>query len=428
MQERYALERYTALPKPHPWVDSIDYRNVIDTLGIDPISTKGKFVENVTSSLGTVVDDLRRRGHFSDAQVDSIKEGIVIGWLGDSQHGVVHSYYAYQGARTLRDRDKDYRGVSDSDLLARAALHDMAEFLPAADKEGRLYFPDDSEQRRIAQIHPLVIAKVVERFAGALGIPRGEWGPLARDMKLQDLSFERPTLEKVQRAANMLTPAGKLFNDADRLAGAGELDNPNLIQASIQRNRVGSLGRWYMLRKDLNGRWEWKMRAGGRFDGLSALLSEFVAFPPAYAYTPEGKRIAVQRREQFPEKFMEFYEALRRRGRDVLIPVWEENPDNIEIGIKDERSQDGIIRMDEETANAVRRMEFAEAMHVLMKMPVQERGIQNGRQWFGWSIRLGKEWFDPSILQFESGSELNAEFNKARDKYQKLMAVKLNLF
>lgn len=421
------LERYTVLPNPHPWVNSADYRNVTDRLGIDPSSTKGKFVGQVTSSLGAVVDELQNRDHFRKDQADRIREGIV-GWLGDSQHGVEHSFDVYQGARALRDTDNQYSGVPDNDLFVRAALHDMAEFLPMADKEGRLYFPDDSGQRRIAQIHPLVIAKVVERFAGALGIPRGEWGPLARDMKLQDLSFERPTLEKVQRVSNMLTPAGKLFNDADRLAGAGELDNPNLIQASIKRNRVGSLGRWYILRKDLNGRWEWKMRTGGRFDGLSALLSEFVAFPPDYAYTSEGKRIAMQRREQFPERFMDFYEDQRRRGRDHLIPAWQDNPDKIEIGIKDERSQNGIIGIDEEAAVAIRRMAFPEAVQTFMKMPVQERGSQNGRQWFGWSMRLGEEWFDPSILQFESGSELNAEFIKAKDEYQRLMAVKLNLF
>ena len=392
------------------------------------------FTEVVSDALQSATTDLRESGHITENGLRVVSRGIQ-DWMADAQHGIDHSFNVFMGSLHLREKLSDqypkYRDVSDHELSARAVLHDMVPHLPILDKNGEASFPNEAKRRRVSILHPQVIGMVVSRFAPSLGIPPDQYAPLRVDIKYQDQSFSHPDKKRIAAIGKLLSPAGELFNDADRLAGAGELDDPNSIRISIHRNRVGSLGKWYIFRPDLSlgDRWEWRMRTGGFFDGASALFKEFLGYSPDYAYTPYGKAMAAERRLKFEENFIRYYQKERERGINDLLPLWE-NPDrHVEMGIKNDREQNGIVPINNDLVESLRREGFRSAMEVVMTIPVpvDKKDKFRGREYYGWSIRSEGQWYDPSILQFSSGEELRNSFSDAVAGYKEIMSQKLNV-
>jgi len=202
----------------------------------------------------------------------------------------------------------------------------------------------------------------------------------------------------------------------------------------------------------------WQVRTKGYFDGLSALLSEFLGFEPYMAMTQAGKHLVEQRKQQFEDELIAFYrkeyeeglklekswDAWRKAGADQAGgladgPVFE-------IGIKG-GTPDNKISQDQLTA--VKKLKFHEAMAYLTTLEVngkkeasyevkvedadeevKEIGLGGDnkpektitRKYVGYSIKVGDTWYDPSILWFQSADELEKAFKIAISEYKDVLS------
>jgi len=223
-----------------------------------------------------------------------------------------------------------------------------------------------------------------------------------------------------------------------------------MVSSAIRRNRQYSRGGWTFFQDlSVDIRLAWQVRTKGYFDGLSALLSEFLGFEPYMAMTQAGRNLVEQRKQQFEDELIAFYrkeyeeelklkeswDAWRKGGADQAGgladgPVFE-------IGIKG-GAPDNKISQDQLTA--VKKLKFHEAMAYLTTLEVNgkkeasyevedfDEGVEEinpkktiTRKYVGYSIKVGDTWYDPSILWFQSADELEKAFKEEVKKYKEAL-------
>lgn len=419
-----------------------------------------EFARDAVFSLEQVLQKLSAAQTLSPELLRAVKEGI-IKWLHEDskevKHGVGHSYYVYSAAVELQNTEitlgnEEYKAVKDSDLKLYAILHDLAEFLPRVNEAGEILSSTQENPLDTSKDHTTAMRDIVLMYGHELGISLQEAKQIAFAIAHHDDSFKRPTPAKIDSIRKRLSLAAQLFYDADRFGGAAELKD--MVSSAIRRNRQYSRGSWTFFQDlSVDIRLAWQVRTKGYFDGLSALLSEFLGFEPYMAMTQAGKHLVEQRKQQFDVELIAFYrkeyeeglslmgswDAWRKAGADQAGgladgPVFE-------IGIKggapdNKISQDQMI--------AVKSLEFHEAMAYLTTLEVngkkeasyeaQVEDVDEGveeinfggenkpkksitRKYVGYSIKVGDTWYDPSILRFQSADELEQAFKEAIKEY-----------
>lgn len=348
---------------------------------------------------------------------DAVAEGLVR-WNEDEQHGVIHSYHVFEGAKTLRSMNPAYSDISDDDLFIRAVLHDLGQFLPLVGSDGT---PIDRPKVDKSKLHAPLMHRTIMLWGQVLHLHEPE--TLARDILHHDYSYRHPSEEGARTFQDQLSRAGKLFVDADRFAGAGPIDDEQITRKTIERNRTGSLGRWYIFRDDLTAenRLSWEIRTGGFFDGASAIFQEFLGFPDYLANTPEGKMIANNRKVTFKNDIVSYYTDAYRSQRPRLEEAWEQQ--TVAIGVKE---KDGILRLSDVLSAKLFALPFQEAMDQLVHTPVPEKNTRNGRSYYGYSLLHDGSWYDPSILRFLSEEALRDALLSSMVEYEKTFAKKIS--
>lgn len=352
-------------------------------------------------------EKLRENGMLN--ATDEVAQGLMA-WIGDPQHGATHSFHVFEGAKAIRAMNSDYGNISDVDLAIRALLHDIGEFLPLIGAHGQAIKRPSLNR---SKLHAPLIHRAVKLYGPTLGIPNTE--ALARDLLLHDYSYKKPTRQEAEAFQKQLTPAGRLFVDADRFAGAGPINDEQITKKTIERNRSGSLGKWYIFRPDLTARdrLSWEPRTGGFFDGVSAIFQEFLGFPDYFANTPEGKMLARKRKKSFGEDVLAFYTDTYHVQRPLLEHAWSQH--KVDIGIKE---KDDMLRFPDELSTQLSALPFQEAMDQLVHTPVPKKGTRNGRSYYGYSLSYDGTWYDPSILQFPSEEVLRDALLSSMIEYE----------
>jgi hypothetical protein len=376
------------------------------------------FTERALKQLLWVADNPKVDRTFKMHSVDLI-QGLKQ-WLLDGAHGVLHSYEVFQRmtelqiaelqAATGRQERSEYI-VPHESLLLRAVLHDLGEFLPITMN------PEDQAQNKEwrARKHAQLIAWAARRIGGALEVDDAP--QLAQDLRWHDYFWSKPTADDMEKKAQLLSPAGRLLADADRLVG-------DSVEKQIERNRIGSLGKWHVLR-DLSAedRMQWRERTKGLFDGICALLVEFTGQDHLF-YTETARAQNRDKKEQFRHEVVRFYQDQYRHGWQVLHEGMEQNK-QFNVGIKGENSppDENYIITPDMSDDQLREM-FSDLIN--RPVPGKENDKFPGRQYFGYSVAVGEgatqEWLDPSILRFRSEQELELALDDAILAFEKVLA------
>jgi hypothetical protein len=347
-------------------------------------------------------------------------EDAVLRWLADKAHGVGHSFAVFQREVEFRDaelaRQNDVFDVPNEDLELRAVLHDIGEFLPVYDQQNEKIDNQDWQFRRHAQIISLLVLKI-----GRL-LKVDDARQLAMDVRHHDFYWKRPTPKMATRMQESLSPAGQLLADADRLVGEN-------VQDAIVRNRSVSLGKWYFLR-ELTGeeRAQWRVRTGGIFDGVSAVLTEFSG-QDHWFYTQTAREINRQKQTDFRQGLVDFY-VQQYRGSWQRLRQALTNGETIEIGVKADKGSNpaGVTLLTEKAILIQPNMtdeQLREVFNELLQTPVagQKNSQFPDREFYGYSLRTnGQDWLDPSILRFANEEELTNALDEAIAEYSAVFA------
>jgi hypothetical protein len=347
-----------------------------------------------------VTDQLVSAGLMSDNRQE-IEQGL-ISWLKDGEHGIVHSVDVFQGMMSIGQTEGLVNNKTDfRELAIRAGLHDLAEFLPIVHRGKTI------DQTHLRRKHPEIMATLIKAVGKELGVSDTE--QLATDILLHDAFYTKPTSEQMETMTEKLSPAGKLLADSDRLFGGGE----NIV-GTIDRNRKGSLGKWYFLRGDLDNqdRLRWRPRTAGLFDGICALTLEFCA-PEHWFYTDTAKKISADRRINFQQEATTYYQQEFIESWQLLNEA-KQNSRPIVYGLRGANNQ--LIPIAEADLQEPKKFidaDINEKIHILLSTPVSAKSISQ-RQYYGYSLAVidskgDLQWLDPSILRFESPEYLQKE-------------------
>lgn len=306
----------------------------------------------------------------------------IIAWINDQQHGVRHSYDVFQKAKEVRDKE-EMKDVTDDQLYVRSVLHDAGEFL--------------SRSKKSSEQHNYIMAGIANYVGGELKVD--DAAQLATDIYFHDYFWMRPTEDHMRELNSKLSPAGKILADADRLVFSD-------VKEAIKRNRIGSIGRWYMFRDlSVDERFQWRTRTKGLYDGFCALLAEFNG-PDYLFYTKIGKEMNRERNKQFEDEMVAFYRNEYNEGRKMLARAQPL------IGIRNKSNTFSEVAAEdaEQLPNFTSNV-TGEKLTKLTNLPIsslQENlpDGQKGRQYFGYSIFINGEWFDPSVLRFTDEDHL----------------------
>ncbi len=327
---------------------------------------------------------------------DDHLELVLKGWKEDRQHGIEHSLSVFNKMYIINGAD-DLQ-ITDGDMSIHAILHDFAEHLPLQ-KAGK-EIPRDERSRR----HPLYMAYLIRAIGNQLGVEDAH--QLAINIDHHDDFYLRPSQEEMSHLRKIVSPAGQLLADADRLVEDTE--------GSIERNRGGSLGRWYFFRQNLMDRKLWKPRTGGLFDGFSALALEFVS-PAWRLYTQTGQRIYQERAKSFEVELVRYYQRAFTEGW-TLIDTALKTGCEIRYGLRDKSSMIEVP-LDQLEYLEKGQTEIRSQLTRLVNTPVRNKS-KDGRNYYGYSVCLTDpqgvmHWLDPSILIFPSVEAIKDTFQQA---------------
>lgn len=343
--------------------------------------------------------------------VNDFRKGVQ-DWVNNSEHGPKHSLAVFKKEKEIREIEVTAgRLTDDPDLIfeleIRAMLHDLGEFLlirksPITTQE------ENSEKAWASKKHDRVISLVIRKIAKLLGVKDAH--QLALDVKFHDAYWRRLTIEQMNAMFKRLSAAGRILWDADRLVGDDAL-------TAIARNRSNSKGKWYVLR-DLTvfDRKLWQVRTGGFFDGMCALLTEFTG-EDYWFFSDIGKKLNKKKKEEFKTALPSFYQNEYVKDWEVLKDALK-NGQEIKVGIKGKTEE--IIENAELKIN--KDMNEDQIRLVLEKMvntPVSGKTDDKfpDREYFGYSLKVGDDWLDPSILRFKSADELTNALNEVVEAY-----------
>jgi hypothetical protein len=289
-----------------------------------------------------------------------------------------------------------------------SVVHDMADFLPWYDQSGNLVEMTEIRKRQAGEYHPLIMWQMVRWFGVRFGIEEAE--QVAKDIVYHDLFMSKPSSKAVQRAAGRMSNAGMLVADADRLVED--------VDGSIHRNRIGSLGRWYILNPELSNehRYQWRMRTGGLYDGLSALLTEFCG-SEAWMFTEAGKGAFLERQGKFKRRLVDYYVQEFDFGWQALANAW-----GVGVGLKGQKMTlhpERATEFRDFTALGIDRRR--QSLKHLVAQPVREKS-RLGRDYYGYSLLVERDdgtriWLDPSVLIYEDREELAVVMGEVIDNF-----------
>lgn len=326
-------------------------------------------------------------------------------WIQDSVHGVEHSYRVYQKAIELKRMDPENSHIDERYLMLMAIIHDLAEFLP-------LYSPDDlsqpdadKDERWKSQNHPRIMAALVRKIGENFGIKDSR--QLARDILYHDFYWEKPSLKRQKKIADKLSSAGKILADADKLvANSSNPSHREAAENAIERCFSYGVGREYLIRPDLTKeeRDAWWPRSVGLFDGLTVVLQQFNAPDHAF-FTEQGGGQYQDKKGYFKEALEEVSRRLYRASLDAIQQTQEQGQ-SLQWGIKG-----GNPEIHGEVQGDIR-----EFMERLINTPVEGKS-EKGRDYYGYSIKAGDEWIDPSIARYASEEDLISALLYVVDEY-----------
>jgi len=365
-----------------------------------PISDLSRFTQRAVRFLSTVNHKLCDKKPAFSLNNDNLNL-VLMSWKDDPQHGVEHSFNVYQLMKEINNKEK--LEIADSELFLRAILHDFGEFIPFIRGDKEISRSDRSSKHHKYMWFMILVA------AKSLDLNQNE---LAIDIFHHDDFYRGLSKEQIQHTKNSISLAGQVLSDADKLA----IDS----DATIKRNRIGSLGKWYFLRQDLTDeeRKKWQPRKGGLYDGFSALVREFNG-PDWGIYTEIGKKLFNERKTDFKEKLAEYYKHEYLKGWEILDRAQTEHGWQIKFALKD---KDEIIHIPErQLPENFSEMEIREQISNITKIPVIKKSTPE-RKYFGYSIRVTdpsgvQTWLDPSILNYENLQELAKNLIKAVDEF-----------
>lgn len=372
------------------------------------------FTKDALGRLWGVGNKLVEKGIIKE--ISSFQRGL-IEWVRDEQHGAQHSYWVFKKEKEIRDAE-EFK-ISDEDLLARAILHDMAEFLPWYNlKTGEEIKLDKKRADRRAKLHPQIMTRMVSLVGKILNVE--DANQLATDIFYHDYYWKKPKKTEAMWVARRLSDAGKCLADADRLAVSVEdADAASMARSAIERNRRGSIGRWYILKSDMmaKDRLAWTMRTGGLFDGLSALLTEFTS-PDHWFYTKFGQGKNKEKKQAFKAELIRFYRGQYENERQTLRHAQE-----IEFGIraKDKMGKYVLAPITpKDMIQGFSKLDIEGKIESLQRMPVSSKA-KNNRKYYGYSLQADGVWLDPSILGFKSANELEKTLLSEVNKYEQTL-------
>lgn len=364
------------------------------------------FARQSVSGITTIINMLENTPLRIDPDV---LEGAVSQWSTDETHGIEHSYFVYEVMQEIREKEGiDPLQVTDDDLFIRAVLHDLAEFLPITKNDGSI-IPQNLRSRK----HPKYMQILINSIGQTIKLEDPE--QLALDILYHDIFYSQPTKETMDRLRNKISLAGQILADADKLV----FPSPE----AIERNRAGSIGKWYFFRQDLNNRQrkKWWSRTKGLFDGLSPLLREFCS-PDYCLYTKFGQKENREKSGRFVTDIdayiRNWYSGGWRDLNDAQQKGWK-----IEFGLKD-GNEIIEIPIDQRNQFNFDNLSLAEKIVTIVDILVIDRKT-GARNYYGYSIRITKDtgeykWLDPSLLIYEDEEELVSILNATIYNYQTL--------
>jgi len=383
----------------------------IGKIGVRKGSDSAQFVRMATEKLLGVAEKIKQTSLLPNP--DPLYAGL-LSWIQDGTHGAAHSYDVYTRTKEIRDLEKSNQNVeteiSDDELLIRAVLHDLGEFLPVFNQEVETRNDPLGKEWKTKK-HNRVMAIILRKLGKHLVVEDAQ--QLAKDIWHHDDYWSKPTQKRMQELESRLTPAGKLLADGDRLVG----DEPS---DEVRRNRENSLGKWFFLRPDLTARerGEWQVRTGGLFDGMSAVLTEFTG-QDHWFYTQTARELNKKKKEKFRSVLIDFYTNQYTQGWGVLGDAVEQRQP-IEFGLRGKTEEE----MEKVCPDG---SDIKAQIATLLQMPVTGKK-KDDREYFGYSIRVRISpdtyvWLDPSILKFDSAKELTTALISAVDEYEQLSST-----
>lgn len=328
-------------------------------------------------------------------------------WQKDPSHNIEHSFWVYQKMLHIAyEEGVQLNEQVQRELFIRAILHDLGEFFT-------IYGKDVDH----AQRHPLVMAVIIRGINMLLKANEGK--QLSVDILNHDFFWEKPSVSQMEQKRKELSVYGHILADADRLVDNGATSVEEEVQQSLQRNRDGSLGKWYVLRQDLTAedRAQWQMRTKGLFDGLSALLPEFTG-SKEWFYTRTGQALHENKLSAFRATIIEFYQQRYDYGWQQLDRL---KGQEIRVGIKGE-AESSEVRIPQEGR------EMRELLTDIVETPINSKIDARfpERKYHGYSLQLdNNEWIDPSILVFENKEALAQYIDNAISEYENLTQAQI---
>jgi hypothetical protein len=395
--------------------DLVSYR-LRDDLRKAAISSKVPYMEDfgrmMVNGVLQVGNRLNRQGLIDGESLPL--EQALSRWIKDGEHGLYHGYYVYKGMEYIGKYDGLVNSETDMPELAlRAGLHDMAEFLPLTHR-GQEISPNHRSRK-----HPEMMGIIIEDIGKALGVSDAH--QLAVDIQSHDVFYSKPTVSQMEALKRRVSIAGQLLADADRMMGSGHCDGIT----AIDRNRRGSLGKWYFFRDNIDNqeRLKWWPRTGGLFDGLCALGLEFCA-PDHWLYTERGKEINAQRRDTFPGMVKDYYSRAYVDGWQELNEAMQDDRP-IMYGLRGSNNE--LVQTPEgdlADCRAFQQFDIRGKINTLLHTPVSAKST-TARQYFGYYLAVsgsdGIKWFDPSVLRFETVGQLQEELSQTIDGFARLL-------
>lgn len=358
-----------------------------------------QFVNHWQDSLIHIVNTVWEKEGYFIAAKDEIIKGIN-SWATEDpnqpDHGGYHSYFVYEGMRTITSQDGRQAEVSDELMQAMAVLHDMIQSMPAVD------FRTGAEDKgmNVRDIHAHKIALIARSFGKSLGLNQTELRELIHGVGHHDDVYTGETFTPKHYSAAVLS-------DADKLFGARiEFDAQESTRTTLQRNLNGAskADGWYLIRRDLqpSERKQWQYGHRWISDAISAVRRDF--FDMEFL-TETGRKLAQQRRDEFMPIMREVYGDFYDR-QAILVERWI-NGEKAQVCGKGEHPP----AIDDLSPSEV----IEKLTHTRLKLPAKY--LKNNLDDLGWKLQIGQppEVIDSSVAQFmfDDQDQFNPDQEKA---------------
>lgn len=372
--------------------------------------------------------------------INSIKSSLRE-WQVDKIHGVEHSYLVYKLAKEIRDEDN--LPVTDEQLFLQATIHDLSQFLPLVnhldrtevrmkevwlENDKKAYIPvskdielsaedGEKEQEWKEKRHITLMAWIVRNIGTQLGFSSAETRQIARDVYYHDHFWNKPTFEQVESYRKVLSDAGRILADADRLVYKGKADGKSAVEFGIERCHGYGFGKEHFIREELSAedRWQWEQRSAGFFDTLSVLLRQFTS-PKFYFHTEYGRNMNRKNKREFTPEIRKYVGDLYEKSKKKLETVSDESGQiTLQYGIKLKKQIE---------LYSTKGQDLTELLEQVYNKPRGEDENEYGRRAYGYNVYIDGEWIDPSIVLFNSKADCINAVDEAIKDYEEFLKEK----